>query len=82
MKKILFSLITIISLSNYSCRKEDNPVLPDLQDNIPVTKFVAEANSEVVIDMTKDPAAFKGKFNFFMASRKLYRQRDFFAPER
>ena len=63
MKKILFSLITIISLFNYSCRKEDNPVLPDLQGNIPVTKFVAEANSEVVIDMTKDPAAFKGKFN-------------------
>ena len=53
----------IVSICNYSCRKEDNPVLPELQGNIPVAKLVADPSSELVIDMTKDPATFAGKFD-------------------
>ena len=63
MKKIIVSLIIIVSLVSYSCSKEDNPVLPALQGNIPVAKFVPDANSELVIDMTRDPATFAGKFD-------------------
>jgi hypothetical protein len=63
MKKIIFSFVAIVSILGYSCRKEDNPILPELQGGIPVPKIVADANSELVIDVTKDPATFAGKFN-------------------
>ena len=63
MKKIIISILVIVSICNYSCRKEDNPILPELQGNIPVPKLVADPNSELVIDMTKDPKTFAGKFD-------------------
>lgn len=63
MKKIIVSILILVSICNYSCRKEDNPILPELQGNIPVPKFVADPASELVIDMTKDPATFAGKFD-------------------
>ena len=63
MKKVIVSLVIIVSIFTYSCSKEDNPILPELQGNIPVPKLVPDANSELVIDMTKDPASFAGKFN-------------------
>ena len=63
MKKIIVSLLVIVSICNYSCRKEDNPILPELQGNIPVPKLVPDPTSELVIDMTKDPATFAGKFD-------------------
>jgi hypothetical protein len=63
MKKIIVSILLIVCVFNYSCRKEDNPILPELQGNIPVAKLVADPNSELVIDMTKDPATFAGKFD-------------------
>ena len=63
MKKIIVSILVLVSICNYGCRKEDNPILPELQGNIPVVKLVPNPNSELVIDMTKDPATFAGKFD-------------------
>ena len=63
MKKIIVCLLVIVSICNYSCRKEDNPILPELQGNIPVPKLVPDPTSELVIDMTRNPATFAGKFD-------------------
>ena len=63
MKKIIVSILVLVSICNYSCRKEDNPILPELQGNIPVPKLVPDPNSELVIDMTRNPATFAGKFD-------------------
>ena len=61
MKKIiLFSLMAATVL--VSCRKSDNPKIPDLT-RVPVPKLAIVANSEVAIDVSKDPALFKGRFN-------------------
>lgn len=62
-KSIIFSFIALLSILTYSCRKEDNPILPELQKGIPIAKIVADPTAELVIDMTKDPASFSGKFN-------------------
>ena len=62
MKKIIVTLLVLVSICNYSCRKEDNPILPELQGNIPIPKLVPDPSSELVIDMTRDPATFAGKF--------------------
>ena len=64
MKKvILYSLLATTVL--FSCRKSDNPKIPDLT-RVPVPKIVVAANSEAVIDVSNDPALFKGKFDVGM----------------
>lgn len=64
MKRIkIISLIAVVLLVTTACRKSDNPMLPDLQRGIPVPKIVASENSALVIDITKDPASFVGKFD-------------------
>lgn len=59
-RAILYSLLAITVLS--SCRKSDNPKIPDLT-RVPVPKIAIAANSEATIDVAKGPALFKGKFD-------------------
>lgn len=61
MKKIIvYSLLAATAL--FSCRKSDNPKVPELT-RVPVPKIVTTPNSEAVIDVSNDPALFKGKFD-------------------
>jgi len=61
MKKIvLYSLLAVTVL--VSCRKSDNPKVPGLT-RVPVPKIVTVANSDAVIDVSNNPALFKGKFD-------------------
>ncbi|MBC7887361.1 MAG: hypothetical protein H7Z13_05685 [Ferruginibacter sp.] len=59
-KTMLYSLLAVALL--ISCRKSDNPKIPSLT-RVPVPLIVTVANSEAVIDVTRDPALFKGNFN-------------------
>ncbi|MCW3089858.1 MAG: hypothetical protein JWP81_927 [Ferruginibacter sp.] len=61
MKKVfLYSLLFTSVL--YSCRKSDNGKVPALT-RVPVPSITAVTNSEAVIDVSKDPALFKGTFD-------------------
>jgi hypothetical protein len=57
-QSIIFSLFLSILL--FSCRKEDNPKLPDLT-RVPTPLLTKVANTDQVISV-QDPTAFKGSF--------------------
>ncbi|MEO6719748.1 MAG: hypothetical protein ABIN67_05240 [Ferruginibacter sp.] len=59
-KTILYSLLASTVL--FSCRKGDNPKIPELT-RVPVIKIAPVANSEAVIDVSNNPANFHGQFD-------------------
>jgi len=62
MKKILaYSLLPVLILA-FSCRKADNPKIPELT-RVPVMKLTVVAASDASIDVAGNPAVFKANFD-------------------
>ena len=62
MKKYIYSLLAIFVLFAASCRKSDNPRIPDLQ-RVPVPYIKADATKSPSIDVL-NPASFSQTFTF------------------
>ena len=60
MKRIFYSFLVILILVT-SCRKSDNPVLPDDLLRVPIPQFTIDSSADLTIS-GQDPASFTGKF--------------------
>jgi hypothetical protein len=61
MKKIIYNLLAALVLIT-SCRKSDNPVLPDNLQRAPIPQFTIDPNADQLIP-GQDPDSFNGKFS-------------------
>src|SRR5436190_13256048 len=62
MKKYIYSLLAVFVLFAVSCRKSDNPRIPDLQ-RVPVPFIKADAAKSASIDVL-NPTSFSQTFTF------------------
>ncbi|MFI5128521.1 MAG: hypothetical protein ACHQFX_00960 [Chitinophagales bacterium] len=62
MKKNIYSLLAIVVLFAASCRKSDNPRIPELQ-RVPVPYIKADATKSASVDVL-NPASFSQTFTF------------------